>query len=314
MSRFYEGSIEVDDIFKFPRGKVCGFSHTEDTLTLYFTGEKIQILAIGECCSSSKFEFFTTEDGDWHQSGAIIGKEIWRLRQIASIYELPLSEIESDAVVKTIGYFFETLEGEHFPFALRNFSNGYYSGFLESTRSSLDSREAELYAANERVYESDEDDEEERGEPLLSQILMVVGLPASGKSCFILQNKEYFSEEITIFDDEDIIEKPFCLYEDRIYSHNSEDQCLCFLSSRFVVPGYYTNFLARLGARDDRIKTLCFLPDVEQSVVNNRRRGGEEEDVIEREIYSLFYRYDPRHSAYINVTHLPTYKSSEETS
>jgi hypothetical protein len=158
--------------------------------------------AVGDCCSVSNF--FKYEDYDYN---SLIGKKIIGFKEIDipddyDLKKLNIDEDEDDSTVSPHLYEMSFKDTEDtFKFILVNFSNGYYEGWVE-------------------VSETDNN----------INLIIIIGLPASGKSTYYENNLskhdfKLYDDFISNFYDSDLIDdikakKKLCLIDPRLCDFN----------------------------------------------------------------------------------------------
>lgn len=96
-----------------------------DIITISFKDSELSLnlIAVGDCCSSSWFYFF---DDDIEEN--LIGKNIISIEFLNDI-KLPPSNVQEYDTNHLVNLNF--LDGSKYDFVLRNSSNGYYDGWIE---------------------------------------------------------------------------------------------------------------------------------------------------------------------------------------
>lgn len=180
---------------------------------------------------------------------------------------LPGAEFDSldDSWQESYDYCLVTQDGQQFPFTLCHQSNGYYSGSLR----------CEWRFGDGPVNHRDELERLASHCPA-AEIVVVVGLPASGKSTYARQHYGG-ADTATIFDDDelegrdaDMLDPYFVRVTMRELLANKK---VCFVSPRFCNAAHYAKFVAGFPTPlHTRITTVLFENNDKQCKQNNADR------------------------------------------
>jgi hypothetical protein len=253
-----------------------------DAKILSFHASQLIVIAKDErpCDSHSYFDYLPDYDAAYMRQ--MIGKRIYNLM---ICQDSRYSEKDDDET-KTFVYFFQTTDGQQFPFKMIHRSNGYYSGGIECKwRCPPSSIENVTYPPN-------------------AELIIIVGLPGSGKSTYA---RHHFSD---IYDDEELKD----LYNSyfTILAHEAllADKKICFVNAQFCATYSYKKFLAIFPpAIQERVKTIVFKNSPQQCLENHQQRLLEplHKLRVANDITRMSRTYQPRHDAYKNVTLLDCY-------
>jgi hypothetical protein len=213
---------------------------------------------------------------------------------------------DDESVEDTKVYVLLAQDGQQFPFALCHQSNGYYAATLAS----------QWHFAT-KPFESGHDDDIQRivRECPVAEVIVVVGLPASGKSTYARRNYG----TALIYDDDEL-ERADMLDEYFVHTalaHLRRDQKVCFVSARFCRAEHYAKFVAGFPARlrqHNRIATVLFDNAPALCQANNQRRSHEADARrtqmrIGADISRMASHYDPASALYLCPRHVPVYQT-----
>jgi hypothetical protein len=141
-----------------------------------------------------------------------------------------------------------------------------------------------------------------------AELIIVVGLPGSGKSTYARGRKDVD----LIYDDESRPNpsKPFCAYHLRkAHTMLLENKKICFVWARFTSYIYYRNFISFFGPTvHSKITTICFGNDPSQCHKNALGRIHPLD--VEKDIDNMSVYYDLSPDVYINAVHMDVFKTS----
>lgn len=229
-------------------GVVLNVIWNEDEIIITFEKNKLRIVAVGDCCSSSLFEYV----GNFYFD-KLIGK---RILSVCEDIECDQTEDEYYTITTHKNNFVVVDNQEQeteFPFLLVNSSNGYYDGYIEYKWEKMN------------FYPS--------SFPSTAELVVVVGLPGAGKTSYVLQNYSGYH----IYDDDN---NPISNIN-YIINELHKGGKVCIIEPRFTDYDIYQKnirekVLPLIG--ENRIRTILFNKDVTNSHINNRRRNQEISD------------------------------------
>jgi hypothetical protein len=252
-----------------------------DAKILTFHAGQLTVLAKDErpCDSHAFFRYLPDYDATYMRQ--MIGK---RIHNLMLCQESVYNEFD-DAETRTTVCFFQTTDGQQFPFKLIHISNGYYTGSIECKwRCALCVDTNVTYPPN-------------------AKLIIIVGLPGSGKST-------YARHYNVIYDDEELWD----LYNSyfTIVAHQAllADKKICFVNAQFCATYSYKKFLAIFPpAIQERVRTICFQNSPQQCLENHQQRLLEplHKLRVANDITRMSRTYQPRHDVYKNVTLLDCY-------
>lgn len=95
-------------------------------VSFYFKNNngKLNLVALGDCCSSSWFHFFDNTDIDSFSKGKTI-------RYIKFLHDIEM--VPSGIQDRDLNHLYQIIfsDGTNYDFVLRNSSNGYYDGWID---------------------------------------------------------------------------------------------------------------------------------------------------------------------------------------
>lgn len=230
---------------------------------------KIILSGEGDCCSSSWIEIL---DKPFEEC---IGKTYLNCIDTGEEIDIGFSEVQ-DYDINHI-YKITFTDNSSFCFLLRNSSNGYYDGWLNEKITSIH--------PNGKIISR-------------HKLVLLVGLPGCGKSQYAKLLYERKAPNMAIYDDIDI---GLQINIDNI-RRDLLNKTVFVVNTRLCISETYYDFIDRINLLDkeDGIETLCFLPDIEQSIANIKAREGE--NIIRQEKFIAdIYRYKDYYSV-INTT------------
>jgi hypothetical protein len=256
------------------------YDDNEEISTIFITFEynNLKLRADADCCS---YSWFTTIEGHENTFVDLVGKQLLCIKEAKEKYEFPESNYQ-DCDMHII-YFFETIQGVQYPFALRNSSNGYYSGsiYLEWEKSVTSYPNIDI-----------KDD---------INVIIIVGLVAVGKTSF---GQQMFAKTHHIIDDsyldDNVTSNSYIIR--KILQLLTDGKSVCIISAKFTDFNYYYNkiieplleFISR-----DKIITYCFIPDVARSYRNNQNRDDYVKRQKDNDIKNMSQYYDINNN-YVN--------------
>jgi len=256
----------------------------EDKIIITCEKNKIIVTAEADCCSVSWIELLPdTNIMD------CIGKTYICCIEVDGNVELPDSmqqEYDSNHLFE-----FQFTDGTTFPFYMRNSSNGYYDGEIIVSFVNTDGTDG---TNNTVLQEYNE-----------GQIIIIVGLPGSGKSTYVNEQIKRINDYL--FDDTE-------LFLDSTYSELKQlleqGQTIIIVSAKLCEPLKYTQFVNSLNILnpEQAIETYCFTHDVPNSTQNIRSREQKKTNQFITSLTTLSTVYDPNSDVYINKRIIPTYQ------
>eukprot|EP01126_Amoeba_proteus_P007651 TRINITY_DN12747_c0_g1_i2.p1 TRINITY_DN12747_c0_g1~~TRINITY_DN12747_c0_g1_i2.p1 ORF type:complete len:251 (+),score=39.25 TRINITY_DN12747_c0_g1_i2:137-889(+) len=239
--------------------------------------------AKADCCSTSSL-CVGNVPSDFKHISHLVGKKIWKFEEV-----LPASYEEADSdgpgdMMKEHSYIFATTNNEKCYFKLVNWSNGYYDGWLAlKWNKSIPEELVSLVHIH----------------PSSALLFVVVGLPGSGKTVFASKLRAHLVHEYI----------PGC-HNQAIFRSLTEGLRVCLVSSYLTDFTVYQKqivdeFLPFISV--DRIITYCFLPNLDRSIANNKRRGGINFKEKENDIRRMSSYYDPVNKPYLNKRLVETF-------
>jgi predicted kinase len=253
-----------------------------DGKILSFHAGQLRVLAKDQrpCDSHAFFEYLPDYDATYMRQ--IIGKSIENLMICQdSVY----NEFDDDET-RTMVCFFQTTDGQQFPFKLIHVSNGYYSGSIECKWRCPPTVDTTVsYPPN-------------------AELIIIVGLPGSGKSTYA---HHHYTD---IYDDEelrDLYNSYFCIVAHQALLQNKK---FCFVNAQFCSTYSYKKFLAIFPPNiQERVRTIIFENSPKQCLENNQQRLLEplQKQRVANDITRMSQSYKPRHVVYKNVTLLDVY-------
>lgn len=270
---------------------------------------KIRVYAEADCCSESWIEWLpNTNIMDCIGKTYICCEEVC-LEDI-DLPNLPKShrqEYDSNHLFEI-----QFTDGTTFPFYMRNASNGYYDGNIVVSFEPFMKDVLQLQEYNK------------------GQIIIIVGLPGSGKSTYAKSMEEEQIEDtcichLDIFDDTELF------LDSTLYTLKqslNQGQTIIVVSAKLCEPTKYKQFINSLNILnpEQAIETHCFTNDVQNSTQNiqareynqfnetnklnklNKTKAIQRMTSLMTSLMTLTTVYDPNTDVYINKRIIPTYQ------
>lgn len=260
----------------------------------------VYLNAYGDCCSNSYF-VFNSFCNDGKSLEYFIGNQIVDITEIDQTPDLyksfgyDVNDLENNYQTKINFFKFLFRDKSEYIFILVNESNGYYSGWMEINKFT------KIINVNENN----------------TQIMIIIGLPGSGKSTFSIKQRELYGKNIEVTIYTDTLDRLYCIDFLKSITNTDkklliiDDPRLCDKNAFIRLMNHFEKYVSQKN-----ISVILFENNVNQCKINieNRENGRMKASyLVSLEQYAQIYNTECEEYSEYNPLLLPVYSCEKQS-